>query len=91
MALPMSGPMSSSSSPRMGTMGVQTNNIRQVISRQIDNVARASIDEFASFGVAGSDGRFGFPSQDIPFRDPVGRTYHVVGVSSPDDMSVASP
>jgi hypothetical protein len=66
-------------------------NLRGTIERTIDRTVARGLDSVMSFGVGGSDGRFGYPSEEQALRDPMGRFFHVVGVSTPDDFSVAAP
>ena len=91
MALPRSSPQRTTSSPRSRVAGIIPYNYRDVIQKQVTMAAENAVDQLASFGVGGSDGRIQFPSELTMMRDPVGRLYHIVGVSSPDDTSVAGP
>lgn len=90
MALSKSYPKPSMS-PRSRTLGIIPVNFRDVIQKQITMATADAVDSITSFGVAGSDGRFQYPSELTMLRDPVGRLYHIVGVSTPDDTSVAGP
>lgn len=77
--------------PNMPMVGITPSNFREVIQRQIAKTVNSKVDEIVSFSVDGSDGRIQYPADETFFRDPVGRFYHVVGVSTSDDMTVAAP
>jgi hypothetical protein len=66
-------------------------NFRSVIQRTIDRTVAREIDAVMSFSIGGADGRFGYPAETQSMRDPVGRFFHVVGVNTPDDFTVAAP
>lgn len=71
--------------------GIAPSLFREVIQRQITKTVNSKIDEIVSFSVGGSDGRIQYPAEETFMRDPMGRFYHVVGVSTSDDMTVAAP
>ena len=60
------------------------------IDIQIEKTVAQSIDQLTSFSVYGSDGRNLYPTTQGKLRDPLGRKFHVVGTSTPDDFSVAA-
>lgn len=77
--------------PKMPMMKISPAVFREVIQRQISKTVDSKVDEVVSFSVGGSDGRIQYPGDETFMRDPMGRFYHVVGVSTSDDMTVAAP
>lgn len=77
------------SRPRLNVPKMSPNNYRDAIQNQIDRTVAQQLDEMASFGVNGDDGRTLYPSVTNQLRDPMGRKYHRVGMSTSDDFSVA--
>jgi len=67
---------------------ISTNNIRDVIQRQISSSVESALDQ-ANFG-QGDDG-YGYQYERIEMRDGQGRPYHLVGINTWDDWSVAGP
>jgi hypothetical protein len=62
--------------------------MRDVIQRQIAKTVNSTLDQ-QNFGHG--DGGFGYQFQVIPMRDDQGRPFHIVGINTSDDWSVAGP
>jgi len=62
--------------------------MRDVIQRQIKNTVNTAIDQ-ANFGQG--DGGYGYQYERIEMADRQGRPFHLVGVNTSDDWSVAGP
>lgn len=67
---------------------IKPSNMRDTIQRQIKQSVSSAMDQ-ANFGQG--DGGFGYQFELINMRDGQGRPYHLVGINTSDDWSVAGP
>jgi hypothetical protein len=84
-------PTTESTSPRMRRPVIIPSNMRDTLQRQINSTIDANLDALTNFGVGDMDGRYGVPFQLVNMRDRGGRQYHIVGVNTSSDWSIAAP
>jgi hypothetical protein len=81
-------PARETNSPTGKFNSIKPSNMRDVIQRQIRQSISSSMDQ-ANFG--NGDGGFGYQYELINMRDGQGRQYHLVGINTSNDWSVAGP
>ena len=67
---------------------IKPSNMRGVVQRQIKGTVDSTIDQY-NFGQG--DKGFGYQYQVVQMRDAQGRSFHLVGINTSDDWSVAGP
>lgn len=81
-------PARETNSPTGKFSTIKPSNMRDVIQRQIRSSVGSAMDQ-ANFGHG--DGGFGYQFDLIDMRDEQGRPYHLVGINTSNDWSVAGP
>jgi hypothetical protein len=87
----ISFPSREGNSPHDSLVTIKPSNIRDTIQRQISKTVDQKLDEYAYFSIGNADGRYGYPAEVISLRDELGRKYHIVGLNTTSDWSVAAP
>lgn len=81
-------PARESNSPYGRFKSIQPSNFRDVIQRQIQRTVDSA---FGQYDFGHDDKGYGYQFEVISLRDGQGRPYHIVGINTSDDWSVAGP
>ena len=75
------------------TVNVVPHNMRDVLQKQIQQTVNRAVNDVTQMSVGGFDGRFiiNYPAKVKLMSNDFGEPYHLVGISTSSDLSVAAP
>lgn len=81
-------PARETNSPHGRFSTIKPSNMRDVLQRQIQRTVDSA---FGQYDFGQGDKGYGYQFDVVQLRDGQGRSYHIVGINTSDDWSVAGP